>query len=77
MVPYASYMVENHVPDAMKALSYVKSLVLFEAVAASHLPGLRSNDLNGICYVPQSDFIPEYSHWQTLVWSKNGAVDIF
>jgi hypothetical protein len=30
----------------MKALSDVKSLVLFETVAASYPPGLRSNDLN-------------------------------
>ena len=39
-------MVDEHVPNAMKALSNIRSLVLFETVAASYPPGLRSNDLN-------------------------------
>jgi DNA-binding HxlR family transcriptional regulator len=39
-------LVEEHVPNAIKALSDVKSLVLFETVAASYPQGLRSNDLN-------------------------------
>jgi DNA-binding HxlR family transcriptional regulator len=39
-------LVEEHVPNAMKALSDVKSFVLFETVAASYPQGLRSNDLN-------------------------------
>ena len=39
-------MVEEHVPNAVKALSDIRSLVLFEAIAVSYPQGLRSNDLN-------------------------------
>jgi DNA-binding HxlR family transcriptional regulator len=39
-------LVEDHVPDTMKALSDVKSLVLFETVASSSPSGLRSDELN-------------------------------
>jgi hypothetical protein len=48
MLPYTTHihLVEEHVLNAMKALSDVKSLFLFETVAASYPLGLRSNDLN-------------------------------
>jgi DNA-binding HxlR family transcriptional regulator len=39
-------LVEDHVPNAMKALSDVRSLVIFETVAGSYPSGFRSNDLN-------------------------------
>jgi DNA-binding HxlR family transcriptional regulator len=39
-------LVEEHVPNTMKALSDAVSLVLFGTVAVSYPSGLRSNDLN-------------------------------
>jgi DNA-binding HxlR family transcriptional regulator len=48
MLPYTivNFLAEAPVPNALKALSDVRSLVLFENVAVSYTPGLRSNDLN-------------------------------
>jgi DNA-binding HxlR family transcriptional regulator len=46
LIPQLLPLVEEHVLNAMEALSDVKSLVLFETVAASYPSGLRSNDLN-------------------------------
>jgi DNA-binding HxlR family transcriptional regulator len=38
-------LVEDHVSVTLKVLSDIKSFILYETIAASHL-GLRSNDLN-------------------------------